>query len=527
MQKLTCFSKCSMKRYSLAIAAALLIPSCVLEAQQIPDYLLNAVYTWSPLIIAETHNLLCGRCSEQILPINFDGDWDATNNSSNAGLHGDLSDTRPTVYFSAVESGTSSSDGYYFLGYYFYHANDAGINCCVKSEPHENDLEGAFFVVKKDPYVPQGQLYAALTQAHGALFPYFGPSNTYLSNGNGGNNLPCCNDAGHIAPWVGVIHVTWVWWDANNHPIVILRGRDHAAYMASNCGNFPSVGYQSNQYGWYPTAPSQGTYAACVHNENSHWMMYVPEAPGSSSAVAQPWDAKTGQWDYNLVEIALGPFWHYRMGGGPLYTGNMLTLVHGQDGFEAFASSPNDQTPKGANPPWQWTGGQGCHIIAGSPYCWYDFSDDNTVNTSGDNLWFPYRTGGALLIDPNDEISHRFRNSGESATWLPQLNLPYIYDPYGDQPQPPPPPSLTASIDGPDYVFPDQAYTWTAIVSNGVAPYSYQWSGPFSGSGSSITGSLNYADTIFLTVYDATGASVTVSKPVTVCYDGTIPCSGT
>ena len=508
-----------------ALAAALSLLHSSRVTAQISSNLLNEVYTWAPLILAETDNQICHRCYDHILSINFDADWDATNNWVASLSQGSLPDTRATIYFSAVESGTSTSDGYYFLGYYFYHAKDAGANCCGFAEPHENDLEGVFLVVKKDAYVPQGKLMAALTQAHGALLPYVADGDTYA----GGGNHPCCQEDGHTAPWIGKVMSTWVWWDVTDHPIVILRARDHAAYMAYNCtAIIQQYGEQIAGKGWYPTTSSQGYYAACLHGGNS-LNAYQPEPPGFAIAQPQPWDATGTIWDYRLVEIATSNFWLDRNGGGPLYTGNPLSLVQYQTGLPAFASSYSDPNPGGANPPWQWTGGQGCHVVFGSTYCWYDFSTDNTPDVSRPNYWYPYRPGGPLLIDPNDDISHRFRNTSYSTPWLPGLDRPYSYNPYlgtAPPPPPPPPPSITISIAGPDYVQPQDFSTWSAVVSGGTGPYTYSWSGPFSGSGSSISGSLNYADTIFLTVTDANGASATASKPVTVCYDGSIPCSG-
>ena len=52
----------------------------------------------------------------------------------------------------------------------------------------------------------------------------------------------------------------------------------------------------------------------------------------------------------------------------------------------------------------------------------------------------------------------------------------------------PPPDPLSAWINGPDEVPETESCTWQADVTGGVTPYSYQWSGVLSGSGSSITG---------------------------------------
>ena len=40
---------------------------------------------------------------------------------------------------------------------------------------------------------------------------------------------------------------------------------------------------------------------------------------------------------------------------------------------------------------------------------------------------------------------------------------------------PPPPPPLSVGIDGPTFVFANETHTWTALVSGGVSPYTFQW----------------------------------------------------
>jgi hypothetical protein len=66
--------------------------------------------------------------------------------------------------------------------------------------------------------------------------------------------------------------------------------------------------------------------------------------------------------------------------------------------------------------------------------------------------------------------------------------------------------------------------TWTANITNAgisVGPYTYQWSGDLSGTGSSITGTF-YSETTYylnLTVTDANGRTASAVKAVYVCND--------
>lgn len=82
-----------------------------------------------------------------------------------------------------------------------------------------------------------------------------------------------------------------------------------------------------------------------------------------------------------------------------------------------------------------------------------------------------------------------------------------------------PPPSLSVSIHGPSPVRSGATCTWYADVSGGTAPYSYSWSasgGSGYASGSWYTNSSSTSFTLYLTVTDATGASQSTSRWVTV-----------
>lgn len=82
--------------------------------------------------------------------------------------------------------------------------------------------------------------------------------------------------------------------------------------------------------------------------------------------------------------------------------------------------------------------------------------------------------------------------------------------------------TLVAGIMGPDYVYPDDVMTWYATAGGGTPPYSYVWSGPLSGTQSSVSGSVRTSRTLYLDVYDAAGGHVTATKFITV-QDGD-PC---
>jgi len=104
-----------------------------------------------------------GGLGDLILPINFDGDFDVTNNWDNLeSAQG--SQLNPLVYFSVVWT-----NAHWLITYAFYHPRDySGTDelCCLDN--HINDLEGAIFVVNRSTETVTG----AYTISHNDLIEY-------------------------------------------------------------------------------------------------------------------------------------------------------------------------------------------------------------------------------------------------------------------------------------------------------------------------------------------------------------------
>jgi hypothetical protein len=106
--------------------------------------------------------------ADAITRYNFDGDWVANNNWDNL----DKFKTPAYVYYSVVETKT-----HYFITYAFYHPRDYQTVCFWKA-CHENDLEGAFFTVTKDPDNEYGDVFFVATIAHIHILGYPNPKTT-------------------------------------------------------------------------------------------------------------------------------------------------------------------------------------------------------------------------------------------------------------------------------------------------------------------------------------------------------------
>lgn len=80
-------------------------------------------------------------------------------------------------------------------------------------------------------------------------------------------------------------------------------------------------------------------------------------------------------------------------------------------------------------------------------------------------------------------------------------------------------PPLTVTIGGPTYVFANQTETWTASVSGGTTPYTFQWYVNSSPAGSNQSLTMNTGDSDFqllVTVTDAVNANKSAGMSVTV-----------
>src|SRR5579884_3513501 len=87
-------------------------------------------------------------------------------------------------------------------------------------------------------------------------------------------------------------------------------------------------------------------------------------------------------------------------------------------------------------------------------------------------------------------------------------------------------PALSAVISGPTGVPSGDSGTWFASVgAQGTAPYTYSWSGLFSGTASSVSGSPMASGYLYLQINDSAGHSANASWYVTVCDPSQLTCA--
>jgi hypothetical protein len=122
------------------------------------------------------------------LPIDFDGDWDATNNWRH--LTPAMRSRTPAVYAAAILTKTHA-----YLTYTLFYPRDWISPICVQLVCHDNDLENVLFVAERpSPSHPDGKLVLVETKAHNS-YPSLAAKD--LAFDSGGHPLLRVESQGH------------------------------------------------------------------------------------------------------------------------------------------------------------------------------------------------------------------------------------------------------------------------------------------------------------------------------------------
>jgi hypothetical protein len=140
---------------------------------------------WSPNFAQEVS--AAHRERDRPLRIDFDGDWDATNNWSD--LTPELAASPPVVYGAAVLTGTHA-----YLTFTLFYPRDWLEPVCVSYLCHDNDLEVALVVVRRAPEPGQEALVYVETKAH---FNYVALRSSELATDAGGRPWIRIESQGH------------------------------------------------------------------------------------------------------------------------------------------------------------------------------------------------------------------------------------------------------------------------------------------------------------------------------------------
>jgi hypothetical protein len=171
---------------------------------------------WAPTFYVDTDP--AGAGLDLIRSLNFDGDWNATNNVANLGK----GNKKATVYYSFVK--TSS---HWYLGYYVFFPRrwtkwPLGAN-------YENTMRGVLLVVQQDGSA-YGKLVMMETMTEDTYFQYTPP------------NSPLKGSASIDGD------INWdLFYPTDHHPVVYVHGEDHGiwgdAYLWNDVSNWDVSGF--------------------------------------------------------------------------------------------------------------------------------------------------------------------------------------------------------------------------------------------------------------------------------------------
>lgn len=152
-----------------------------LMARQSTTFYENLVLRWAPVHQQDVDNSGCGSMNgrgDYITAINFDNDWNSSNNWNNIEPNKGFLPTAH-CYYSVVETST-----HYFILYAFFHPRDWANVCFFGIDYHENDLEGELSIIKKSiANNGYGEFQGMVTVAHSDFYS-FTPSNSPLQSNN-------------------------------------------------------------------------------------------------------------------------------------------------------------------------------------------------------------------------------------------------------------------------------------------------------------------------------------------------------
>ena len=175
-------------KWSLLALSAILLTSvsAVAEGTFDPDRLAQIALQWAPIHLQDVDRSgsdALGGKSDYLTAIDYDGDWDTSNNWEALSNHA----AHAAAYYSVVHT-----QDYAFIIYAFYHprdwVNDKSENGSLrvpailrgsvsKLGAHENDLEGLLAVVRRKPNeaASDGELLATITVFHRDFYGYTSP----------------------------------------------------------------------------------------------------------------------------------------------------------------------------------------------------------------------------------------------------------------------------------------------------------------------------------------------------------------
>ncbi|MFD4639103.1 hypothetical protein ACFWN2_17425 [Lentzea sp. NPDC058436] len=272
------------------LAVALFTTTLAAPAQAaVSDH--DLAFHWAPVHHQDTDS--SDYDADYLSTVDFDGDWNTLNNWENQPQ---LAKLTGAAYYSVVET-----DTHWFVVYGFFHPRDWD----DQPDPfgqrtHENDLEGALFVVRKDGS-QYGKLEAAVTVAHSDFYSYV-PADSPYQNGAETIDGTLLLVGGRPATFQEAKGHGLYRWNGADFP-----GGDGVVYQPSATGEVPSGGNdRSVGYRLVNTLEANGMWARRNNAETYSSFGTFRGDNGKDNAANAPWG-----WD--------------DQNDGPVYRGYLAT----------------------------------------------------------------------------------------------------------------------------------------------------------------------------------------------------------
>jgi hypothetical protein len=247
----------------------------------------------------------------------FDGDTISDNNWDN--LHSDKADLGAVVYWSVVETVT-----HWFVTYADFHPRDWAHSCNVpfKEPCHENDMEGAMVVVRKNESY-WGSFEVLYTEAHNDLHVY---ANDPAIQAGTNEKLLVKGDAAKGGPFKGVT------FEDGSHPEVYVESKGHGVCALYHDGE------DHCKHSVSETPPKFGGDDGVIYRYKGS-----PGVPSSGN---------DGDVGYKLVSLETS-LWTFRF--DICDSGCLLDTTMNYDGTDLGKAFDGDSYGEDkANPPWAW-----------------------------------------------------------------------------------------------------------------------------------------------------------------------------
>jgi hypothetical protein len=186
---------------------------------------------WAPVVSQDidTANVR----ADLVTRVDYDGNWIGDDNWNNLSC----CDLLPAAYWWVLEAPDR-----YFIGYVYFHPRDWTSRDVfdsednLKTEQHENDLEGVVMSVRRVPGERYGRFEALITVAHGPLF-------TFLDDDRDAADLPLDPeiDAQRLQAGQDDLDgdVDFVRDDLGLHPVLYMQAEGHGMYAEPRVGPHP------------------------------------------------------------------------------------------------------------------------------------------------------------------------------------------------------------------------------------------------------------------------------------------------